>query len=53
MQLTIESGDGMYMNKFIIGAVMGSFVGALGAWYCFSSKKDKKTVLKYMKKWGV
>lgn len=39
----------MYMNRFIIGAVVGSVMGAVGAWYAMSSDREKRIALKYVK----
>lgn len=37
------------MNRFIIGAIVGGLLGAIGAWYAISSDKEKRIALKYAK----
>lgn len=42
----------MYMNRFIVGAVVGMGIGALAVWYTLSPDKNKKCLLKKSKKWA-
>ena len=42
----------MYMNRFLIGMVVGLGVGAAMVWYLLSTDKDKKCLCKKGKKWA-
>ncbi len=39
----------MYMNRFIIGILVGVVAGAMGVWYFLASEKDKRKAKCYVK----